>query len=198
VIFTPAPLADAFIIDVERHGDERGYLARTFCEDEFEAHGLVTRFVQASTIFSPLRGTLRGLHFQRPPHSEVKLVRCTRGAARVTIVDLRPPSPTHRRWIGVVLTPENGRLLYVPIGFAQGYQTLADDTEVAYQMSHEYVPEAAAGVRWDDPAFGIEWPPATARIISERDRAWPDHSPGWPPGQAPADRPAAIAAPPGR
>jgi dTDP-4-dehydrorhamnose 3,5-epimerase len=178
VIFTPAPLRDAVIIDVERRGDERGHLARTFCEQEFADHGLVTRFVQASTIFSPRRGTLRGLHYQRPPHAEVKLVRCTRGAARVTIVDLRPSSPTHTRWLGVELTPDNGRLLYVPKGFAQGYQTLVDDTEVAYQMSHEYVPDAAAGVRWDDPALGIEWPPAARRIISERDMAWPDYRPG--------------------
>jgi len=193
VIFTPTSLQDALIIDVERHGDERGYLARTFCEQEFADHGLVTRFVQASTIFSPLRGTLRGLHFQRPPHGEVKLVRCTRGAARVTIVDLRPQSPSHRQWLGVELTPENGRLLYVPIGFAQGYQTLLDDTEVAYQMSHEYVPESAGGVRWDDPAFAIEWPAAPARIISERDRSWPDYEPGSAP--APAGPPLAAAAP---
>jgi dTDP-4-dehydrorhamnose 3,5-epimerase len=193
VIFTPTSLQDALIIDVERHGDERGYLARTFCEQEFADHGLVTRFVQASTIFSPLRGTLRGLHFQRPPHGEVKLVRCTRGAARVTIVDLRPQSPSHRQWLGVELTPENGRLLYVPIGFAQGYQTLLDDTEVAYQMSHEYVPESASGVRWDDPAFAIEWPAAPARIISERDRSWNDYEPGSAP--APAGPPLAAAAP---
>ena len=137
--------------------------------------GLVTRFVQASTIFSPRGGTLRGLHFQRAPHGEVKLVRCTRGAAHVTIIDLKPDSPTYLQWTGVELSPENGRLLYVPIGFAQGYQTLADDTEVAYQMSHEYVPEAASGVRWNDPAFGIEWPTAEQRIISPRDQAWPDY-----------------------
>jgi dTDP-4-dehydrorhamnose 3,5-epimerase len=175
VIFTAARLQDAFVIDVERRGDERGYLARTYCEQEFAAHGLVTRFVQASTIFSPKRDTLRGLHFQTAPHGEVKLVRCTRGAAQVTIVDLRPDSPTHTHWLSVELSPENGRLLYVPKGFAQGYQTLVNDTEVAYQMSHEYVPEAASGVRWNDPAFRIEWPAAERRIISERDRAWPDY-----------------------
>ena len=139
------------------------------------SHGLVTRFVQASTIFSPECNTLRGLHFQESPDGEVKLVRCTRGAARVAIVDLRPGSSTYTQWLGVELSPENGRLLYVPKGFAQGYQTLMDETEVAYQMSHEYVPEAASGVRWNDPAFGIEWPPAEQRIISERDRAWPDY-----------------------
>jgi dTDP-4-dehydrorhamnose 3,5-epimerase len=193
VIFSPTTLSDAVIIDVERHGDERGYLARTYCEREFADHGLETRFVQASTIFSPARDTLRGLHFQRAPHGEVKLVRCTRGAARVTIVDLRPDSSSYRQWLGVELSPDNGRLLYVPIGFAQGYQTLVDDTEVAYQMSHEYVPEAASGVRWDDPAFGIEWPPARQRIISERDRAWPDHEPQAPP--APAAPPAPVAVP---
>jgi dTDP-4-dehydrorhamnose 3,5-epimerase len=190
VIFSSTRLTDAVIIDVERHGDERGYLARTFCEREFADHGLETRFVQASTIFSPARDTLRGLHFQRPPHGEVKLVRCTRGAARVTIVDLRSDSSSYRQWLGVELSPDNGRLLYVPIGFAQGYQTLVDDTEVAYQMSHEYVPEAATGVRWDDPAFGIEWPPARQRIISERDQAWPDHGP-----HSPAVPPAPVAAP---
>jgi dTDP-4-dehydrorhamnose 3,5-epimerase len=177
VIFTQAPLQDAVIIDVERRGDERGYLARTYCEQEFASHGLVTRFVQASTIFSPRRATLRGLHFQKAPHGEIKLVRCTRGAARVTIVDLRPDSSTYLQWLGVVLSPENGRLLYVPKGFAQGYQTLTDETEVAYQMSHEYIPEAASGVRWNDPAFGIGWPPAGERIISERDRSWPDYEP---------------------
>jgi dTDP-4-dehydrorhamnose 3,5-epimerase len=194
VIFSRTPLKDAVIIDVERHGDERGYLARTYCERELGDEGLETRFVQASTIFSPARDTLRGLHFQRPPHGEVKLVRCTRGAARVTIVDLRPDSPSHRQWLGVELSPENGRLLYVPVGFAQGYQTLRDETEVAYQMSHEYVPGAATGVRWDDPAFAIQWPPARRRIISERDRAWPDYRPYSPP--APAARPAPVAGPP--
>ena len=184
MIFTPTPLQDAVIIDVERRGDERGYLARTYCEHEFADNGLVTRFVQASTIFSPKRNTLRGLHFQKRPHAEVKLVRCTRGAARVTIVDLRPESSTYTQWLGVELSPVNCRLLYVPNGFAQGYQTLVDDTEVMYQMSHEYVPESASGVRWNDPAFGIEWPLAEQRIISERDRAWPDYQPRFLPPEA--------------
>ena len=184
MIFTPTPLQDAVIIDVERRGDERGYLARTYCEHEFADNGLVTRFVQASTIFSPKRNTLRGLHFQKRPHAEVKLVRCTRGAARVTIVDLRPESSTYTQWLGVELSPVNCRLLYVPNGFAQGYQTLVDDTEVMYQMSHEYVPESASGVRWNDPAFGIEWPLAEQRIISERDQAWPDYQPRFLPPEA--------------
>jgi len=192
VIFTPTRLGDAVIIDVERHADERGYLARTFCEEEFAEHGLVTRFVQSSTIFSSRRNTLRGLHYQRAPHREVKLVRCIRGAARVTIVDLRLESPTHAEWLSAELTSENCRLLYVPEGFAQGYQTLADDTEVLYQMSHHYVPEAATGVRWDDPAFGIDWPPATERVISARDGAWPDYDGRpEPPGSARAVAPLA-------
>jgi dTDP-4-dehydrorhamnose 3,5-epimerase len=173
MIFTPTTLKDAVIIDVERREDERGFLARVFCEEEFAQHGLSTRFVQASTIYTAKRDTLRGLHYQDAPYREVKLVRCTRGAAHVVIVDLRPESPTHQQWIGTELTPANGRLLYVPEGFAQGYQTLVDDTEVAYQMSHTYVPSAAGGVRWDDPAFGIEWPRAERRLISRRDRAWP-------------------------
>ena len=193
MIFTPTRLHDAVIIDVERRGDERGYLARTFCEQEFAEHGLVTRFVQASTIFSPECSTLRGLHFQQSPHGEVKLVRCTRGAAHVTIVDLRPDSSTHRQWLGVELSPQNGRLLYVPKGFAQGYQTLVDDTEVTYQMSHQYVPEAASGVRWNDPAFGIEWPAAGRRIISDRDRGWPDYRTRL--RQGPEAPPAPAAAP---
>ena len=193
MIFTATRLKDAFVVDVERRGDERGYLARIYCEREFADHGLVTRFVQASTIFSPNRDTLRGLHFQTAPHGEVKLVRCTRGAVQVTIVDLRPDSPTHTQWLSVELSPENGRLLYVPKGFAQGYQTLVDDTEVAYQMSHGYVPESANGVRWDDPAFGIEWPPAQQRIISERDRAWPDYETR----PRPEARPVPVASPRG-
>lgn len=175
MIFTRTELEDAVIIDVERHEDERGSLARVFCESEFAAHGLESRFVQASTVYTARAGTLRGMHYQVAPHREVKLVRCTRGRAHVVIVDLRSESPTYTRWIGVELDPSNGRVLYVPEGFAQGYQTLVDATEVAYQMSHVYVSSAAAGVRWDDPAFGIEWPVAERRLISQRDLRWPDH-----------------------
>src|SRR3954453_21902094 len=142
MIITRAQLRDAAIIDVERRGDERGFLARVFCEHEFAEHGLPTRFVQSSTIHTPQRHTLRGLHFQEAPHAENKLVRCTRGAVVVVMVDLRPDSPAHLDWLGVELTPENGRLLFVPEGFAQGYQTLVDDCEVVYQMTHEYTPAA--------------------------------------------------------
>ncbi len=176
MIFTPTKLGDAFLIDVERHHDARGFLARTFCEREFAEHGLPMRIVQSSTIQSPRRHTLRGLHYQAAPHAEIKLVRCTRGSIFLVMVDLRPESPTCTAWLGVELSSRSERLAYVPEGLAQGYQTLEDDTEVLYQMSHHYMPEAARGVRWDDPAFGIDWPSAEERIISERDRSWPDLS----------------------
>lgn len=177
MIFTPTDLKDAFIVDVERRRDDRGFLARVFCEVEFAQHGLATGFVQASTIYTVSRDTLRGLHYQQAPHEEIKLVRCTSGGAHVVIVDLRPHSPTYMGWAAYELNPANGRLLYVPKGFAQGYQTLADGTEVAYQMTHEHAPAAARGVRWDDLAFGIEWPAVKHRLISERDRSWPDYEP---------------------
>jgi len=177
MIFTRSKLQDAAIIDVERRGDERGFLARVYCEREFAEHGLPTRFVQGSTIHSPHRDTLRGLHFQTVPHAENKLVRCTRGAVWVLMLDLRPGSTSYLGWHGVELSADNRRSLLVPEGFAQGYQTLVDDCEVVYQMTHEYVPAAASGVRWNDPAFGIEWPPAGERLISERDQAWPDYRP---------------------
>jgi len=174
MIFISTPLKDAFIIDVERHGDERGFLARTFCETEFARHGLPMHIAQSSTIHSPRRHTLRGLHYQRAPHAEVKLVRCTRGSIFLVMVDLRTNSFTRHEWLGVELSARSERLVYVPEGFAQGYQTLEDDTEVLYQMSHRYVPDAAQGVRWDDPVLQIEWPAASRQLISERDRAWPD------------------------
>jgi dTDP-4-dehydrorhamnose 3,5-epimerase len=176
MIFNPTHLEDAYLIDVEPHPDERGFLARTFCEREFAEHGAPMHIVQSSTIHSPRRNTLRGLHFQEAPHREIKLVRCTRGSIFLVMVDLRPESATRNEWLGVELTAQNERMAYVPEGFAQGYQTLEDDTEVLYQMSHQYVPEAARGVRWDDPAFGIDWPPAEERLISERDRSWPGHT----------------------
>jgi dTDP-4-dehydrorhamnose 3,5-epimerase len=176
VIFTRTRLEGAYLIDVDRHGDQRGFLARTFCEHEFAEHGLVTRIVQASTIHTARRNTLRGLHYQEWPHEETKLVRCTRGAIFLVMVDLRPGSETRGDWLGTELTAESRRMAYVPEGFAQGYQTLRDDTEVLYQMSHEYVPHAARGVRWDDPAFRIAWPHAEHRLISDRDLAWPDYA----------------------
>jgi len=177
MIFSPTRLGGAYLIDVDRHRDERGFLARTFCEREFAEHGVPMRIVQSSTIRSSRRHTLRGLHYQEAPHAEAKLVRCTRGSIFLVMVDLRPASPTRGDWLSAELSAENERLAYIPEGFAQGYQTLADETEVQYCMSHHYVPEAARGVRWDDPGLGIEWPPVDGRIISERDRAWPTLAP---------------------
>ena len=177
MIFTETELAGAFTIDLEPHADERGFFARAWCENEFEQHALSTEVVQCSIAYNHAKSTLRGMHYQAAPHAEVKLVRCTRGGVYDVIVDLRPDSPTYLHWIGVELTAENRRTLYVPEGFAHGYQTLADETETYYQVSAFYEPAAQRGVRWDDPAFGIEWPPAERRIIAEKDRAWPDYEP---------------------
>ena len=164
MIFTPTRLEGAFLIDVERHGDERGFLARTFCEQEFADQGLPMRD-RAEQHRSTARGVTRfaACTSRRRRTREIKLVRCTRGSIFLVMVDLRPGSPTRDEWLGVELSARSERLAYVPEGFAQGYQTLEDDTEVLYQMSHHYVPEAARGVRWDDPALGIEWPPAEER-----------------------------------
>lgn len=171
--FHPTDLADAVLIELEKRSDDRGFFARTFCEAEFAQAGLKTRFVQANASGNPRAGTLRGLHYQVEPHAEVKVIRCTRGAIFDVIVDLRRDSPSYRRWQGFELTAAEGTMLYIPEGFAHGYQTLADDTEVAYQVSAPYAPGAEAGIRHDDPAFGISWPlPVTA--ISEKDASWPD------------------------
>ena len=175
--FRPTRLEGAYLIEMERRADERGFLARTFCEDEFAEHGIRMRIVQSSAIQTKRRNTLRGLHFQEAPHREIKLVRCIRGSIFLVMVDLRAGSPTLHEWLGVELDARGGSTAYVPEGFAQGYQTLVDDVEVLYSMSHRYVPEAASGVRWDDPAFGIEWPEAEERLISERDLAWPSVAP---------------------
>jgi len=173
--FVPLDLAGAYLLELERREDERGFFARTWCREELAEHGLVAELAQCSISRSAQAGTLRGLHFQREPHEEAKLVRCTGGAIFDVIVDLRPRSPTQGAWLGVALDAARGNAVYVPKGFAHGFQTLVDDTEVLYMMSDPYVAEAASGARWDDPAFGIEWPPAAVRTISERDRAWPDY-----------------------
>lgn len=173
MIFTETRLAGAYTIDVEPIEDERGFFARSWCKQELAEHGLNTAVAQASIAFNEARGTLRGMHWQVAPHAEVKLVRCIRGAIYDVIVDLRPGSDTFGEWIAVELSAENRRSLYVPEGFAHGYQTLAPRTEVWYQMSTPYAPETARGFRWDDERFGIEWPPARRRVISERDRGWP-------------------------
>jgi dTDP-4-dehydrorhamnose 3,5-epimerase len=175
VRFVPTELPGAYVVELERHVDERGFFARAWCEDEFEATGLTSALSQSSISRNTRAGTLRGMHFQTHPHEEAKLVRCTRGSIHDVIIDLRPESPTHRRWIGVDLDADSGRALYVPEGFAHGFQTLEDETDVLYIISTPYAPGASTGVRWDDPAFGIAWPEAAERTISEKDRAWPDY-----------------------
>jgi dTDP-4-dehydrorhamnose 3,5-epimerase len=168
---TESRLGGAFIIDLERREDERGFFARTFCRAEFERAGLISPVEQCSTSFSRHRGTLRGLHFQLAPAAEHKLVRCTRGRIYDVIVDIRRDSPTAYEWLAVELSQENGRALYVPAGFAHGFQTLVDGSEVFYQISEPYRPDLARGIRWDDPRLGIAWPVADP-ILSERDRSY--------------------------
>jgi dTDP-4-dehydrorhamnose 3,5-epimerase len=172
VKFRETPLRGAFVIELERIEDERGFFARSFCKDEFAAHGLAAELAQASVSFNRRRGTLRGMHYQAPPHEEHKVVRCTRGAMHDVVIDVRAGSPTFRRWHAVELTDENRLSLYVPPGIAHGFQTLADDTEVLYQMSVPHHPESARGLRFDDPALAIAWPLAPV-CISERDRNFP-------------------------
>jgi dTDP-4-dehydrorhamnose 3,5-epimerase len=174
MILIPTPLAGAYIIDLERKEDPRGFFAITWCSHEAEANGLNPRVVQCSISFNVRRGTLRGMHYQASPYEEVKLIRCTMGAIFDVIIDLRRDSTTYKQQTHVVLSAENRRMLYVPEGFAHGFQTLFDNTEVFYQMSQFYVPEYARGVRWNDPAFGIQWP-AEVLIIADRDRHYPDY-----------------------
>lgn len=172
MIFRETPLPGAWVLEPERIADERGFFARTWCRRDFEARGLDAGVAQCSVSWNHRRGTLRGLHFQAEPHAEVKLVRVTRGAVWDVIVDLRPDSPTFKRHFAVILTAEAGHQLYIPKGMAHGFQTLEDATEVSYQISAFYAPEAARGYRWDDPAFAIPWPePVT--VISEKDRNLP-------------------------
>lgn len=173
MVFTETPLTGAFLLDVQPHGDERGFFARSWCHDEFSAHGLNPRLVQCSISRNQLKGTLRGLHYQAAPYAEAKLVRCTMGAIYDVIVDLRPDSPTRCSYFGAVLTADDHRALYVPEGFAHGFLTLADGSEVLYQMSEFYHAEAARGVRWNDPAFGVVWPDFPI-VISDRDASYPD------------------------
>jgi dTDP-4-dehydrorhamnose 3,5-epimerase len=173
MIFTATPVSGAVVIEPELLEDERGFFARCFCAEEFAAHGLNPHVAQCSFSFSRQRGTLRGLHFQRPPRAEAKLVRCTAGVLYDVIVDLRPDSPTFQRHFATELSARNHKMLYVPEGCAHGFQTLQDDTEVFYQMSEVFDAAAAGGVRWNDPAFGIAWP-LEVTVISERDRTCPD------------------------
>lgn len=172
MIFTETRLKGAFIIELQPIMDERGFFSRSFCKNEFESLGLETDVAQCNVSFNNKKGILRGMHFQHHPKAEAKLVRCTRGVIYDVIVDLRPSSQTYCKWETVELSNENHKALYIPEGFAHGFQTLEDNTEVFYQMFEFFAPEYASGVRWDDPAFGIKWPLANP-IISEKDRSYP-------------------------
>jgi len=161
------------LIEPERHADERGFFARMWCATEFAARGLQTGFVQSSTSFNHRRGTLRGLHYQAPPHEEIKLVRCTQGAALDVIVDLRPESPTFKRWHACELSADNRHAVYIPKGMAHGFQTRLDNTELLYAIATPFEPSAARGVRWDDRSLGIDWPITPPLVISQRDEQLP-------------------------
>jgi dTDP-4-dehydrorhamnose 3,5-epimerase len=176
MIFHETSIAGVWVLEPERHVDERGFFARTWDGEELAGRGLNGNLAQCSISYNRRRGTLRGLHLQAPPHEEAKLVRCTAGAIFDVAVDLRPSSATFTRWVGRELSAENRLALYVPEGCAHGFVTLADDTEVAYEISAGYAPESARGVRWNDPAFGIDWPVAIG-VINERDRSYPDFVP---------------------
>ena len=171
MIFGETAIAGAFVIDVERSEDERGFFARTFCEDEMRAHGLNARVVQCNVSWNRKRGTLRGMHYQAAPHEETKIVRCPRGAIWDVIADLRPDSKTYRHWIAIELNAGNARALYIPHGVAHGFITLTDDAEVHYLMGSAFVQEASRGIAWDDPALEIRWPMEPV-VISERDRGY--------------------------
>ena len=175
MIFQQTKLRGAYIIELKLIEDHRGFFARAWCKDEFTQHGLNVDVVQSNVGFSKAKGTLRGMHYQIAPYEETKLVRCTMGSIYDVIIDLRPDSPTYKQWVGVELTATNYKMIYLPEGFAHGYQTLTDHSETFYQTSQFYSPEASRGVRYDDPAFGIEWPMET-RIISAADNGWPDYS----------------------
>jgi dTDP-4-dehydrorhamnose 3,5-epimerase len=172
MIFEETPLRGAYVIEPERINDHRGFFARVWCKKELERRGLNSELSQSNIGFSHVKGTLRGLHFQKPPHAESKIVRCTRGSIFDVIVDLRPESPTYKRWFGIELSDENGKMVYVAEGMAQGYMTLQDNTEINYHATEFFNAEAASGVRFDDPVLGIRWP-MSATAISEQDRSWP-------------------------
>ena len=172
MFFQGTKLKGSYIILPEKREDERGFFARTWCQKEFEAHGLVSRVAQTNACFSKSKGTLRGMHYQVAPCEETKLVRCTRGVIYDVVIDLRPQSPTFKQWMGVELTAGNYKMLYVPENFAHGYQTLEDNTEVVYLVSQFYSSESERGVRYNDPAFGMDWP-LEVQVISDKDESWP-------------------------
>src|SRR4030067_1130690 len=173
MIFRETRLKGAFIIEVEKREDDLGFFARTWCKKEFEEHGLTANMVQSNISFNKRKGTLRGMHYQGAPYGEVKLVRCTMGSLYDVLVDLRPESRTYLQWLGVELTSVNHKMVYIPEGFAHGYQTLEDNGEVTYQVSQFYSPDFERGLRYDDPGIGIDWP-FTGKIISDKDKGWPD------------------------
>lgn len=173
MIFREHKLQGVFEVKIEPNHDERGFFARSWCQREFESRGLNPKLVQCNISFNKHKGTLRGMHYQAEPFGEAKLVRCTAGAIYDVVVDVRPQSPTFRKWSAVVLSSENRDMLYIPEGLAHGFLTMEDNTEIFYQMSEFYHPELSRGVRWDDPAFGIEWP-ERVNVVSERDRTYPD------------------------
>lgn len=173
MIFHPTELKDAYLIEIQKLEDERGFFGRTWCQREFAEHGLNPRLVQCNLSYNKLKGTLRGMHLQAAPYEEAKLIRCSHGAIYDVIIDLRPGSPTYLKHLGVTLSEKEHRMLYVPEGFAHGFLTLEDESSVFYQMSEFYAPEYARGFRWNDPAFGIRWPGEVV-VISERDASYPD------------------------
>ncbi len=173
MIFTETELTGAFIVDIEKREDDRGFFARSWCQEEFRSLGLNASVVQANISFNNKKGTVRGMHYQAAPYQEAKLIRCTQGSIYDVIIDLRPDSATFKNWIGVELSAENHRMLYVPDDFAHGFQTLEDNTEISYLMAEFFKPEAARGARWNDPAFNVIWP-LPVKIISEKDANWPD------------------------
>lgn len=173
MIFRETKLKGAFIIEVEKREDDRGFFARTWCKKEFEEHGLTANMVQSNISFNKRKGTLRGLHYQGAPYGEVKLVRCTMGSLYDVLVDLRPESLTYLQWVGIELTSANHKMVYIPEGFAHGYQTLEDETEVTYQVSQFYFPDFERGLRYDDAGIGIDWP-LIVKVMSDKDKRWPD------------------------
>lgn len=183
--FTKTAVEGVVVVDIDRISDDRGFFARVWCEDEFGEQGLVREWVQANVGRSIRAGTLRGMHYQREPHAEVKLVRCTRGEVYDVALDLRPASPSYLKWVGVTLGADDHTMLYIPDGCAHGYQTLADDSEIVYSTTARYARDAATGARYDDPAFAIEWP-LPVEVISEQDAGWDLWSP---PGAAGDGRP---------